>query len=245
MTGLQNKTLKIMKKTAETKTDEYNCDHCGRNFVRPNSFLKHLCEQKRRWMDKDKPQNRIAFLSWLKFYKQVQPTKKKREYVDFIGSAYYGGFIKYGTYCVDIGVVSPDNYVDYLLKNSVPLDNWNSDKMYSTYLTQHLRSEDGLDAVRRSVESMLDLADAENVDLKDVFRYVNANKICHLICSGKISPWMLYHSKTGPEFLEKLNDDQRNVIYEYIDPERWNIKFRRDAEETKTVSAVINGIDGL
>jgi hypothetical protein len=92
---------------------------------------------------------------------------------------------------------------------------------------------------------MMDLADSESVDLRDVFRYVNANKICHLICAGKISPWMLYHSKTGPEFLSRLNDDQRGVIYEYIDPERWNIKFKRDTEETKTVSAVIESIGGL
>jgi hypothetical protein len=234
-----------MKKTAETKTSEYHCEHCRRDFVRPSSFLKHMCEQKRRWMDKDKPQNRIAFLAWLKFYKQIQPTKKKRDYADFIGSAYYIGFLKYGSYCVDIGVVSPDNYVDHLLKNSVPLDSWNSDRVYSTYLTLHLRSEDGLDAVRRSVEYMMDLAEKENVELRDVFKYVNSNKICHLICGGKISPWMLYHSKTGPEFLAKLNDDQRSVIYEYIDPERWNIKFKRDPKETQIVSEVINSIGGL
>jgi hypothetical protein len=56
---------------------------------------------------------------------------------------------------------------------------------------------------------------------------------------------MLYHSKTGPEFLAKLNDDQRSVIYEYIDPERWNIKFKRDPKETQIVSEVINSIGGL
>lgn len=234
-----------MKKKVETKTSEYHCEHCRRDFIRPASFLKHLCEQKRRWMDKDKPQNRIAFFAWLKFYQQVQPSKKKREYRDFISSAYYVGFLKYGTYCVDIGVVSPDNYVDYLLKNNVPLDNWNSDRVYSVYLTLHLRSENGLDAVRRSIEYMLDLAESENIQLKDVFRSVNPNKICHYICSGKISPWVLYHSKTGPEFLSKLNDDQRGVIYEYIDPERWNIKFRRDSEETRTVNQVIESIEGL
>lgn len=234
-----------MKENQVTDTEEYRCEHCKRSFVRPNSFLKHMCEQKRRWMDKDKPQNRIAFHAWLQFYKTAQPSKKKREYIDFISNAYYGGFIKYGTYCVDIGVISPERYVDYLLKEKVPIDSWNSDKVYTKYLIFYLRSENGLDAVRRSIDNMLTLGELENVELRDVFRYVNPNKVCQYICNGRISPWVLYLSKTGPEFLGKLNDDQRSVIFEYIDPERWNIKFKRDAKEATDVSEVLEQIAGL
>jgi hypothetical protein len=109
----------------------------------------------------------------------------------------------------------------------------------------YLRQEDGMDAVRRSIDHMLTLSENENVELRDVFRYVNSNKVCQYICSGKISPWVLYLSKSGPEFLSKLNDDQRNVIFEYIDPERWNIKFKRDTDEAKSVSTVLEQISGL
>jgi hypothetical protein len=132
-----------------------------------------------------------------------------------------------------------------LLKENIPLDNWNSDKVYTKYLIFYLRSEDGMDAVRRSIDNMLTLSENENVELRDVFRYINVNKICQYICSGKISPWVLYLSTTGVEFLSKLNDDQRSVIFEYIDPERWNIKFKRDSAEAKNVSEVLNQIQGL
>ena len=240
-----SKTLKNMKENQETDKEEYRCEHCKRTFVRPNSFLKHLCEQKRRWMDRDKPQNRIAFHAWLQFYKTAQPSKKKREYIDFIGNAYYGGFIKYGTYCVDVGVINPDRYVDYLLKEKVPIDSWNSDKVYTKYLIFYLRSEDSIDAVKRSIDNMLNLGENENVELRDVFRYVNPNKICQYICSGRISPWVLYLSKTGPDFLSKLNDDQRGVIFEYIDPERWNIKLKRDVKEADEIKEVLEQISGL
>lgn len=235
-----------MKETVVTKqSEEYRCDHCKRTFVRPNNFLKHLCEQKRRWQEKDKPANRIAFEAWLKFYKMIQPTRKKKEYTDFISSAYYIGFVKFGIYCVESSVIDPLNYVNHLLKENVPLDNWNSDKIYTTYLILHLRSEDSMTAVKRSIENMISLAENENVQLRDVFKYVSSNKICHYIINGKISPWIIYQSKTGPEFLSKLNDDQRNVIYPYIDPERWNIKFKRDGEEVKTINSLIKEMDGL
>lgn len=235
-----------MKEKVETEqSEEYRCEHCKRNFTRPGNLLKHLCEQKRRWQEKDKPANRIAFESWLKFYKMIQPTRKKKEYVDFIASAYYIGFVKFGLYCVESYVVDPLNYVDHLLKENVPLDNWNSDKVYTKYLIIHLRNEDGLGAVKRSIDNMLTLAENENVELRDVFRYVNVNKVCHYIMNGKISPWVIYQSKSGSEFLSKLNDDQRNFIYPYIDPERWNIKFKRDDEQVKVISAIIKEIEGL
>lgn len=234
-----------MKEKVEIDQSEYRCDHCKRNFVKPGSLLKHLCEQKRRWQEKDKPANRIAFESWLKFYKMIQPTRKKKEYVDFISSAYYLGFVKFGLYCVEASVINPLNYVDYLLKDNVSLDNWISDKIYSKYLILYLRSEDAMIAIRRSIDNMLTLGEYENIQLRDVFRYVSINKICHYIINGKISPWIVYQSKTGHEFLSRLNDDQRNFIYEYIDPERWNIKFKRDKEEAKMINEVIKQIEGL
>ena len=228
----------------ETK-EEFRCDHCRRTFVKPGSFAKHLCEQKRRWQDKDRPPNRIAFQAWLKFYGQMQPSRKKREYRDFSESAYYLGFIRYGLYCCEAGVVNPLAYVDYLLKQNIPLDSWNSDRVYTKYLIFYLRDENPLDAIKRSVEYMLNIAEAENVQLGDVFRYVNSNKICHHIATGKISPWILYRSKSGVEFLSNLNQDQQGVIFEYIDPERWLIKFKREADSVQQVEEIIKAIGGL
>lgn len=234
-----------MKKIAETNSDELKCEHCNHTFMKPGNLLKHVCEKKRRWMDRDKVANRIAFSAWLKFYKSIQPSKKNLAYADFSNSPYYTGFLKYGNYCVDVGVVNSLGYVDYLIGGQVPLDNWTSDKVYSKYLISYLRSENELDAVYRSIENMIKIAEAESIELRDVFRYVSSNRICHLICSGKISPWILYQCKTGQEFLSKLNNDQRGVIYEYIDPERWTIKFTRAKEEVKMVNEIISGINGL
>jgi hypothetical protein len=234
----------VASKVIET-TDILKCEHCRRTFVRAASFEKHLCEQKRRWMDKDKPANRIAFNAWVKFYRQFQPSRKTIEYQDFLNSAYYGGFVKFGKYCVDIGVINPLSYTEWLLKESIALDSWNSDRNYTRYLIFYIRSENPLDAVRRSVETMMTLADEENIRLSDVFRYVSISKICFLITSGKISPWVLYQTKSGLEFLEKLNQDQQQFVYEYIDPERWQIKFKRSSDEIKLVKDIVKEIGDL
>ena len=218
-------------------TEEFRCEHCNRTFVRSNTLLKHLCEPKRRWMDRDRPSNRIAYLAWSKFYQQYQPRSKKKEYRDFASSAYYGAFVKFGTYCVDVGVVNPLMYSDWLLKEKVPVDNWASDKHYGRYLIEYTRLEDGMDAVKRSVETLLKFSEEDNLHLGDVLKFTNANKLCHKIVAGKISPWLLFNSDSGREFLSTLNSGQTEMIFEYINPDIWNIKFKRD---TETVSNVRN-----
>ena len=41
---------------------------------------------------------------------------------------------------------------------------------------------------------------------------------------------MLYQSNSGTDFLSTLNGDQIKMIFDYINPELWNIKFKRDVE---------------
>jgi hypothetical protein len=220
-------------------TEEFRCEHCNKTFIKPGTLLKHLCEPKRRWMDRDRPANRIAFIAWSKFYQQYQPRGKKKEYRDFAASAYYGGFVKYGTYCADVGVVNPLMYVDWLLKEKISLDNWASDKHYGKFLIEYTRLEDGMDAVRRSVETLLKFAEEENLQIGDVLRYTNANKICHKIVGGKLSPWLLFNSESGRYFLSTLNTGQMQMVFEYINPDIWNIKFMRDKENVKDVQTLL------
>lgn len=233
-----NKSLEIMKQTSELKVANH-CEHCGRTFVRDSTLLKHLCEQKRRWMDADKPANRIAFSAWNEFYAVCQPSKRNKDYKAFIQSPYYLSFIKFGSYCVDVKAVGVPSYIKYLINGNVPIDNWNSDRVYSTFLIDYLRSEDSFDAIKRSISNMLSEAEIENIQLHDFFRYISSNKICHMIVSGRISPWLLYHSKSGIDFLSRLNDDQRGLIFNYIDPEKWTIKFRRSQDLVQQVSEIL------
>lgn len=228
-----------MKKNLELKVNNNNCEHCGRTFIRDSTLLKHLCEQKRRWMDADRPSSRIGYSAWSEFYSICQPSKKKKDYAAFIQSPYYSSFVKFGNYCVDIKAVGVPSYINYLIRANVPIDDWTRDSVYSIFLTDYLRSENSLDAITRSIKNIALECDSENIDLRDFFRYASQNKICQMIITGKISPWMIYHSKAGLEFLENINESHRSVIFNYIDPEKWMIKFKRNAQETKQASELL------
>jgi hypothetical protein len=149
--------------------------------------------------------------------------------MDFAKSAYYTAFVKFGNYCAEVNVLNPSRYVDWLLKEQISIDTWNRDTNYNRFLLEYLKSEDPLDAIARSIESTVMLSEQDKIQTKDTFRYGNRNRICYEITKGKISPWMLYQSVSGLEFIEQLDSTQQKMIIEYINPEQWAIKFKRSA----------------
>jgi hypothetical protein len=91
------------------------------------------------------------------------------------------------------------------------------------------------DALDRSMLTMCKYAE-DNSDLKngylDYFRYGNQNRILHHLTTGYISPWVIYNSKTGAEFLSSLDESQVSSIVEWLDPNYWHDTFKRNKEDT-------------
>lgn len=230
--------LKTMKETQETKSP-YSCEFCKRSFLRESTVLKHICEYKHRWMDKDKQGNRLGFQSWLEFYKKNSTSKKQKTYEEFIRSAYYTAFVKFGSYCVDVNVLNVSRYIDWLLKNQIKIDSWCQDTNYTKFLIEYLRIEDPMDAIARSIETTINMASVERILSKDYLRYGNSNKICYAITTGKLSPWILYHSASGKEFLDKLDESQIKMVIDYLNPELWAIKFKREPEKVDEVKSLL------
>lgn len=236
---LQMKISYNTKKTEETKKPQFSCEFCNRSFLKETTIAKHICEYKQRYMNKDMSGNRIGFQAWLQFYNKNTVTKKQRTCLEFIKSAYYTAFVKFGTYCVEANVINVTRYVDYLLKNQIKIDTWNQDTNYNKFLTQYLREEDHLDAIARSIETCQILAEQENIQTKDVLRYGNKNRLCYNVTAGKISPWMLYQSNSGKHFLDTLDETQVKMIIDYINPELWAIKFKRYPDNVSEIKQLL------
>ena len=233
-----------MKKSPSTSPIEetkpvFSCEFCKRVFLREKTIFTHICEGKHRWAEKDKQGPRIGFQSWLQFYAKNSMGKKNRTQEEFIKSAYYTAFIKFGTYCAGANVINVSRYTDWLLKEQIRIDSWNQDTNYTKFLIEYIRIEDPMDALARSIETTIKMAETERILAHDILRYGNPNKICYQITLGKISPWMLYQSDSGTQFLSTLNEDCVKIVIDYINPEQWAIKFKRDPETANVVKGLL------
>ena len=228
-----------MNVTNKAETNENYCEHCKRTFTRTSTVLNHMCEKKHRWLERDRKSNQVAFHGWLQFYAHTSSAKKPRDYKDFINSIYYTAFIKWGNYCIGIKALNPARYLDWLLKHNVKVDSWAQDKNYDKYIVEYLRTEDPLDALTRAIEFAVEYSEEAGIRYQDIFRFGNTNRLINAITSGKISPWVLYKSQSGYEFIKGLMPEQVNFLSDYIDPVKWNITFKRHPEKVKDVTVIL------
>jgi hypothetical protein len=219
----------------------YKCRYCDKEFRKESTLAAHLCEQKRRWQQEKETGVQLGLRSYLRFYETTQGSAKLKSYADFCTSPYYTAFVKFGRHLVGIRAVAPNHFIDWLLKNNKKLDYWTKDSFYDEWLHEHLRKENVQDALERGLKEMQDYADL-HPDLKngfrDYFRYGNANRICHHIATGRISPWVVYNCDSGIVFLESLDEGLLGVVLHWIDPDHWHHKLQdylADAEWCKHV----------
>jgi hypothetical protein len=131
----------------------------------------------------------------------MQGSAKLKTFEDFAESAYYKAFVKFGRYCLVIRAINPGRFMDWLLKNNKKLDRWCSDQLYTEYLIEYVRIEHVDDALARSIEWSIAWAEEHQAQAQDCLRYGNTNTICYALSSGRISPWCIYNSDSGIEFL--------------------------------------------
>jgi len=203
----------------------YQCRYCKKSFVKESTLEVHMCEPKRRHLNKDEPGVRLGFMAYIKFYEMMQGSAKLKTYQDFSESSYYLAFVKFGRYCVDVKVINPTQFMNWLLKNQKKIDKWTSDRFYTEYLLWYLPIEAVDDALARAIEYSIDWSEKQNNPSQDCVRYGNPNAICYAITSGRLSPWVIYNSESGQKFLSECNQEQIAIIWEYINSDIWHKKF--------------------
>jgi hypothetical protein len=224
----------------------YKCQYCEKSFRKESTLASHLCQLKQRWRQQHETGVQLGLKAYLRFYEMTQGSAKLKSYENFVESSYYNAFVKFGRYCQDIRCINFSSFLEWLLKKNKKLDHWCRDSLYSEWLLEYIKKESVQDALERALKEMQSYAE-DHPDLKngfrDYFRYGNANLVCYHISTGRISPWVIYNSASGIEFLESISEEQIAMIMPYIDPAFWEKKFRdylADAEWAKHIAKEAN-----
>lgn len=199
----------------------FRCGFCEREFLRERSLEVHMCETKRRNLERNERGVQLGLQAFLRFYETLQGSSKLKTWDDFVSSSYYRAFVKFGRYCVDINVLSPERFLDWLLRNNKKVDRWASDQIYTEYLLYYLPKENVRDAMSRAERWSQDWSEQSAAPAHDCLRYGNGNAICHAVVTGRLSAWILYNCESGREFLANLVQSQTHMIWPYIDSDVW------------------------
>ena len=221
-------------------TSKHTCEYCGKSYVKESTLLAHMCEPKRRWLQKDEKRVQVGFYAFQRFYKLSAGHKKEKTYEEFAKSSFYNAFVKFGSFVNNVRPLYPDKYIDYVVTSNVKLDHWCKNELYETYAIDLIRKEGVETALERSIATMESWAKEKDSAYNHYFLYASSNRLTWDIKDGKISPWLVLNCKSGKQALSSLNEEQLNMLGNVLDPSHWAMRFKRqtrDVELVKTIAA--------
>ena len=229
----------MQKNTAlKSNSKPYVCEYCGSGYVREKTLAAHMCEKKRRALQKDEKRVRLGFYAFGRFYKLSAGNKKEKTYEDFCASPYYNAFVKFGSFVSNVKPLYPEKYIDYVVTSGVKLDHWCREEMYEKYALEVILKEDVHTALERSIKNMVEWSEDKSAPWNHYFYYVSTNRAVWDIKDGKVSPWLILNCKSGKDMLSKFNDEQLGMVYHVISPEHWAMRFKRLPTDVQLVKDV-------
>jgi len=214
------------------------CGYCEREFVREQTLAVHMCEQKRRHMVKGDRHVQLGFRAYQNFYSNNTNTKNDKTYDEFADSKYYKAFVKFGKYILDINAINPEAFIDFVLRMGVRIDDWSKDSVYNEYICDLMKRESVDRAVERSIILMQEWSAECNEEWTNFFNKVSTNMSVHMIKSGRISPWILYSCSGAQKLLDRMSEEQIQMIADYIEPSYWQKKISTNEKDSAWVEHV-------
>jgi|TARA_B110000914_G_C15437334_1_gene434369 hypothetical protein len=200
--------------------------------------MAHLCEKKRRALQKDEKRVKLGFYAFNQFYKLSANSKRDKTYEEFCKSSYYNAFVQFGSFLNNVKPLYPEKYIDYVVTSGVKLDHWCKEDMYQKYAVEIIKKEGVETALERSVNTMVEWAEDKSAPWNHYFVHVSPNRAVWHIKDGRISPWLILNCKSGKELLSKFNDEQLSMIYHIVDPQHWAVRFKRQTSDVQLVKDV-------
>jgi hypothetical protein len=204
----------------------FTCVHCSKSFMKEKTLYAHVCERKRRALQEKEKRVQAGFMAFNRFWTLAQGHKKSKTYAEFCDTAYYNAFVKFGSFINNVNPLYPDKFIDYVIKSGVKLDHWCRDELYETYLYDMIKVEPVESATQRSLQTMMEWGDEHNANFAHYFNYVSLNKAVSDIRNGHVSPWVVLNCRSGQDMINKMNDEQLDLISPAFDLAYWVKRFR-------------------
>jgi hypothetical protein len=224
---------------ATAKVQQYSCKYCGKAFQREKTLSAHMCVKKRRHMEIDTMASRFGFIAYKRFYEITMSSKKPKTTQDFIESPYYIDFVKFGNHISNLKPIYPEQFVEFVIKNSVKLKDWTKDFVFETYIDDLIKKEPAVAATERSITEIMTWSELNNVDFNEFFRQISANEASHLIRTGKISPWILYLCNSAGDLMGRFNQDHAKIIGSIIDAGFWIKRFKKNSDDVDFIKNML------
>lgn len=210
--------------------------------MQEKTLVAHMCERKRRALQQNEKRVQAGYMAFNRFWQLAQGGNSKT-YKEFCDTAYYNAFVKFGSFLNNVNPLYPEKFVDYVIKSGAKLDHWCRDDLYNKYLYEMIKIEPVESAVQRTLQTMMEWGDEHNANFAHYFNYVSLNRAVHDILNGRISCWVILNSVGGKDMMQKMSDEQLNMIAPAFDVPFWLKKFKESPADVALVNEILDEVE--
>ena len=146
----------------------------------------------------------------------------------FLSSAYYTSFISFATWVRETGVSDSEKYVELMVTSKIAPALWRRNEAYQIYLEYYDKRASPIQQATMTVETLIALSEGLECELGEVFSKFEVGEILELIQQRRLSPWLLFCSKSFKNWYHTLHDSQRSALMKSIGIDYWSNKLENN-----------------
>lgn len=218
----------------------WTCHYCNRRFKSELMFMKHECQEKRRQEQLRSPIGQAAYAyynEWMRLRKfSIQSSST------FLTSKYYLQMIRFAELVQRANINNPLKYIELMVSNDLQPALWCSNGAYTLFLEWSDQREDPIDQVGASIEHLISLAEADGIELSNIFDHLGSQKVLALIRQRKLSPWLCFNSVKFGALLHSISTEERAAYGAAINSAAWAERFNSQRAALASVKEIVAGI---
>jgi hypothetical protein len=232
--------IKELAKFRRTENPSWQCGYCNKLFLTEDGFMSHICSARERLDELRSINGQIAYqyyTEWMKYNKRKAPSIET-----FASSRYFRSFINFVEHVNKLKIPDPLAFIKLMVEKDISPMLWRRDQCYTLFLHYYDKNVDPLEQVALSIETLIDISNKNNIDLKNIFEYLGIKRIMELIRLRKLSPWLIFCSKSCGDFLHTLNKEDMQELSQLINPTYWSEKLQINEEIVKDISKICDEV---
>lgn len=218
----------------------FKCEYCGKEYKLERTMAKHMCPNKKRYLQKDDQHVRLALQFFNDWYRISMGSNSKKDYTAFMKSQYYGAFVRFGLYVLEARVIAPDKYLSWLIKNQKPVDVWCKDSIYNTYLAEQSKKETAERALERFVLHADAWSERTGNHWTKYWEDIQLHVLVHDIKMGKISPWIFLGYGPAKDKLDALPTEMLIDVANTVDLSFWKRKLELNKPTVAWITTILD-----
>lgn len=204
------------------------CEFCRRDFVTESGFMRHVCAERERLEELRSPRGQAAYsfyAEWMRLKKRSVPAQET-----FMTSRQYKHFIKFKDWSEKTAIPSVLQFIKLMVQAEVEPVLWCRDTTFAMYLQWYDGTYSPLDQFIETLDSLIKSAEEHEVPLSKIYPTLGPSALAKLIRRRKLSPWLLALSPNFLDWVQRLPDNDRDLLATAVNFGAFATKIQQNPE---------------